>query len=434
MSSSVQPTDSVSSTGRKAKPGRRERNAARSLVSSAGGVPASTPKAAVFASGSFDPTPQPGKFPVVFQTGAGEPARDQDYCFDLSTTSAMLCDLPTRFSNHPSFAQFTSDAEIDVVTFRKQLSVSFLLRLAQQTVHSHVNMGLPQGDFAPVASGDVKVFQSVAAIVSQYGEFSSPALGTRFLLRGYEETVSRIVFAASKIMNGSTVSGALARAWLPMSSNDRVTRMIIADCLNVVLSGASLSVQSTVLEEAVFSGSVPDVWEDIKSVLGSAPGEGETDMRDRFDFLFKSYADVAQFTTAFSTSRASSVLAELGLVWTTPSAGHLDWSFSVKAAFSSLADAWSRVNNTYARFFEMSSGLVLRSVASGSPSQLASVSTTDSITVVKTMVALSAPQFSLAACFPPSCVFSGGVSRRVVVSTPLPVAQRATEFCQLDWR
>lgn len=147
MSSSVVPTDSASSTGRKAKPGKRERQAARSVVSSAGGVPASTPKAAMFASGSFDPTPQPGRFPVVFQTGAGEPARDLEYSFDLSALSSVVCGFPGRYIYHPTFAQFSSDSEIDSEAFKKQLSVSFLLRLAQQTVHSHVNMGLPQGDF-----------------------------------------------------------------------------------------------------------------------------------------------------------------------------------------------------------------------------------------------------------------------------------------------
>lgn len=54
--------------------------------------------------------------------------------------------------------------------FENQLASAFLLSLAQQTVHSHVNMGLQQGDFAPVASSDVRLNQSLASIISQSGD------------------------------------------------------------------------------------------------------------------------------------------------------------------------------------------------------------------------------------------------------------------------
>lgn len=434
MSSSIAPTDSASSTGRKSKPGKRERQAARSAVSSTGGVPASTPKASQFAAGSFDPVPQPGKFPVVFQTGAGEPARDQMFSLDMPSLGSVVCGLPEKFRYHPSFAQFSADAEIDASDFEKQLSVSFLLRLSQQLVHAHVNMGLPQGDFAPVASAELKVFQSLSAVVSQYGEFSSPALGTRYLLSGYEESVSRLVFAASQIQRSGRVHHVLDRSWLPMSASDRVTKLAVAKALNGFLSRVGISIASSVLEDAVLSGSVPDVWEGIKGFLGEDPEEGQPDLRDRFDFLFKSYADSAQFTVAFTTASSSAALAELNLPWHSPSAGHLDWQFNVKSVFGSLSEMWSRVTATYSRFFEMSSSQAQRGHAVGSPAQMVTVRVTDSVTIVKTFLALSAAQFSLAACFPPSCLFSGEIDRRVVVSTPLPVAQRATEFCQLDWR
>ncbi|CAM33268.1 hypothetical protein BFPV1_s3gp1 [Botryotinia fuckeliana partitivirus 1] len=84
------------------------------------------------------------------------------------------------------------NASVAKVNFAKNLTVAALLRLAQQLVHSHVNMGLPQGDFAPVASTEVLIPSAVSAIVSQFGEFSVPALGTRFLLHDYTDTVKAI--------------------------------------------------------------------------------------------------------------------------------------------------------------------------------------------------------------------------------------------------
>lgn len=434
MSDSVAPNESVSSTGRKAsKPGKRERQQARSAVGSTGGKPASHYKASLFAAGGGDPVPQPGKFPVVFATGAGEPSRDQEFSYTPPVLASLVSGLSGRFVQSPGYAEFRTNADITDDQFRNQLSAAFLLRLAQQTVHAHVNIGLPQGDFAPVASSDVRLHSSLSAVVSQFGEFASPTLGTRFLLCDYEATVARLVFAATRAWT-SGPNGSIGRLWLPMSPRDGVTRLLVADRLNDLLSPLGFSFGPGVLEEHLLSGSVPDVWENIKNTIGDPPGEGQQDMRDRFDFLFKSYADVGQFTTAFSTLENTAALLELRLVWQSPSAGHLDWQFNVKSAFSSLSEAWARVSAAYAKFFEMSSGLSLRSSACGSHSQMAHVSTVESVTVVKTHMAMSAPEFSLVACFPASATFSGVLSRRVVVTTPLSVKQRATEFCQQDWR
>jgi hypothetical protein len=434
MSDSVAPNESVSSTGRKtSKPGKRERQQARSAVGSAGGKPASSYKASLFAAGGGDPVPQPGKFPVVFATGAGEPSRDQEFAYSPAVLAPLVSALPGRFIHSPAYAEFRTNADITDEQFRNQLSAAFVLRLAQQTVHAHVNLGLPQGDFAPVASSDVRLHSSLSAVVAQFGEYSSPSLGTRYLLCDYEATVKRLVFAASQIWR-SGPNGALGRSWLPMSPRDGVTRLSIASGVNHFLSPLGLSFGAGVLEEHLLSGTIPDVWEDIKNVFGDPPAEGQRDIRDRFDFLFKSYADVSQFTTAFSTAESTAALLELGLVWQSPSAGHLDWQFNAKAVFSSLSESWARVSAAYAKFFEMSSGLSVRSSASGSAAQMAEVTSVDMVTVVKTMVALSAPEFSLVACFPASAIFSGPIDRRVVVTTPLSVKQRATEFCQQDWR
>nr|WMY82296.1 capsid protein [Diplodia fraxini partitivirus 1] len=434
MSSSVIPNDSTSQQGRKSKPGKRERAQARSATGSAGGIPASSSKAAAFAAGSSDPVPMPGKFPIVFQTGAGEPTRDVEYAISTSETWQQIDGLKGKFHRNPKYAEFRAHTDITDARFGAHLAVSYLLRLAQQLVHAHVNMGLPQGDFAPVASSDVRVPSSLASVVSQYGEFSAPSIGTRFLLRDYEASVSRLVFAADKIWDHGNASQWVHRSWLPMSSQDGVTKVFLAAKLRALIERVDVSIVPNVLEEGVLSGTVPDAWNAIKEILGDPPGDGEVDVRDRFDFLFKSYTNVGQFVTAWTTPAADAALRELGVTWNNPQAGHLDWDYRPKTRFSVIADQWQKLAPAYAQFFELSSGLATRSAARGSAAQMVEVTTVEDVCVLKAHLALAAPEFSLAACFPPKCYFVGGLTRRVVLTTSLNVQQRATEFCQLDWR
>nr|UVZ34177.1 capsid protein [Botryosphaeria dothidea partitivirus 3] len=434
--SSVTPAESVSQSGnRTSKPGKRERKAKRSAVGSAGGQPAAASKAAVFASGSYDPVPQPGKFPVVFQTGAGEPTRDVEFALDLNRVGESVNSFGHRFKHNPKYAEFTANAEIENEEFLKQLSAATLLRMAQQVVHAHVNMGLPQGDFAPIASSDVRVPQSIASFVSQIGEFAEPSIGTRFLFEDYDNTVKKLVFMADKCWHSGDPAAVLRRSWLPMGSNDGHTRVVIAGALQSFIErGINVKMASRTLEDGVFSGSVPEAWETVKTALGDPPSAGQTDVRDRFDFLFRTYRDAGQFATAFTAVEAVRALGEIGLTWNNPSAGQLDWSYNAKQRFSSLADAWAKRSAAYGQFFELSTGLATRQAARGSQAQLATVSSVEGITVIKSHLAMAAPQFSLVACFPVPGVFVGGITQRVVLTTSLNVGQRATEFCQQDWR
>ncbi|AAT48887.1 coat protein [Gremmeniella abietina RNA virus MS2] len=436
ISSSVAPGDSVSSRGgKKGKPGKAERAARRAGQGSTPGVAASSAKASLFSSaGQADINPTPGKFPVVFATGAGEPTRDAEFSYDFSAVKRCVVGFGDRYVKNARYSEFKANSGVADSAFKCYLAASCLLGLAQQTVHAHVNMGLPQGDFAPVSSSEVLNFTAVKAYIGQFGEFAVPSTGTRYMLADYQSTVCKLVYLADKCLRDANHNTVLSRAWLPMSSGDRTTKVVIAAALSQLLSNAELKISSTVLEDAVLSGDVPDAWNAVKTVFGDAPGEGVPDARDRFDFLFKSYADVGQFTTAFTTGAASAVLAELHLPWSSPSAGHLDWDYNPKTRFSALADSWARISASYSGFFHMASGLSDRSNALGSESQFVEVRSIDSVTVVKTFLALSAPQFSLAACFPPECIFVGSLDRRVVVTTPIPVSQRATEFCLRDWK
>nr|QJW70317.1 coat protein [Erysiphe necator associated partitivirus 10] len=430
ITTSVAPSDSVSKSGKKPKPGKAERMARRSAVDSVAGHSASPAKAFTFATSSSAPKPQPGKFPVVFQTGAGEPARDKFFSVEHSVLAEQLLVFPERFIDNEKYNEFRSNADVSDSDFGKDLVIASLLRLAQQVVHSHVNMGLTQGDFAPVASTEVRVPASIAAFISQHGEHAVPALGTRFLYKDYENTVRSIIHAADRISHNGYGTTPVRRMWLPVRSGDKHTKHVIANRLAVFLDSINLSISSNVLEEAVLSGNVPDEWELVKPAFGP---EGDA-VRDRFDFLFRSYRDAPTFVTGFTQAGRLEVLQQLGLEWANPRPDHVSWDFNAKEAFTALSDAWARKSATYAKFFEMSSSQMARNSALGSQAQMCSVENRDGITVVKTHLALTAPEFSLAACFPPSAIYSGGISRRVVVTTPLSVIQRATEFIQMDWR
>jgi len=427
MSSTVAPSDSASAaTGKKSKPGRAERAARRAATGSTAGEPASSAKAMTFSAGMSAPKPQPGKFPVVFQTGAGEPSRDILFAPDPKVLASTSSSFLPALKENPKYAEFLSYTEYEDTDFEKQVLVAALLRLAQQLVHSHVNMGLPQGDFSPVASTEVRVLASVSAFVTQFGEHSVPALGTRYLLKDYPSTVKSLIWMASKVKGDEDPQKVIKRGWLPMKPSDGHTKLIIARALNEYLKTVEVQYSDVALEDAILSGNPPAHWDELKTLFGQNDS--------RFDFLFGAYRDAPAFVTAFTTPAATSVLTSLGLEWDKPSAGDVDWNVNAKELFTDLSDWWAQKSAAYAQFFELSSSLANRSAATGSQSQLAVVTYNDGITVVKTHLALSAPEFSLVACFPASAVYSGGVVRNVVVTTPLSVKQRATEFIQMDWR
>lgn len=437
--SSIAPTDSVSSSGKKSRPGKRERQQARSAVGSSGGVPASQAKAAAFASGGMDdPVPQPGKFPVVFQTGVGEPTRDQDFVYSHHQLKDVFSDLSPRYSENARFAEFREYSSQSDTDFRDWLTVSCLLRLAQQTVHAHVNLGLPQGDFASVASSDVLIPSALSTVVQQFGELAIPNTGTRFLLRDYQSVVKRLVWAAFYVDKWGKAKQVFDTLWFPQSRYDGVTKLVVARALNeFLLRDVHISFSVTALEEAVLSGNRPPGWDVVKQLLGPDREEGATgpDPRGRFDFLFNDYTTVERARNGFTAVGTTDALTELGLSVDATIIGQVLWTtFNTKQTFSELAEKWARTSVTYAQFFELSSGLANRSSAKGSLAQFAQVTNRDGVVVLKTTLAVSAPELSLAVCFPPTALVSHEPERRVVVTTSLNVSQRATEFCLNDWR
>jgi len=429
--SSVAPSDSASSVGKKKnRPGKNQRIAARAMLppeaqSQTG--PSSAAGASFFSSQlPSDPIPQPGKFPVVFSTGVGEPTRDVNLAYTPNVVRDITFSLAERYTFNPKYAEFSNDSGYTDELFEKDLVRFFLLGLAQQTVHAHVNMGLPLGDFSSIASTDVFLPSSLRSVVSQFGEFSIPSLGTRFLLRDYATTVSSLVFAASQI-SVSALSSPVRRLWLPMKVADKRTRFILACALSRFLNTLSISLEAEELSNHILNDRW-DVFDALKPLLGD-----EDATRDRFDFLFRGYADENQFVALFTGPGPQGVLDELALFWRNPDRGHLDFSFVAKVEFPEILDEWARKRAAIAKFLSIGSGLANRQSAAGSASQVSNISDVSGVTVVKTHVALPAPELSLLACFP-SSAFTGLVGPlNVVTTTSIPVALRATEFLQLDW-
>lgn len=239
-----------------------------------------------------------------------------------------------NYVKNPKFAEFRAHVGTTNAEFQKMSAVSFFLRLAQQLVHTHMNVGLPQGDYSNVSSTDVRVTGAVAAAVSQYGEFTVPALGTRFLLADYDSTVIRMIHAAKEIDRGQSIDNVVSRLWLPVSSSDGFFKLTVAQCLVDLLETMELSIPVSVLKDAVLSGTVPDAWEAIKGSLGNAPSPGRPDRRDRFDFIFKSQRDAAHFVTDWTSEDAAPVLQELDLEWNDPGPDQVNWSIQYNQPFT----------------------------------------------------------------------------------------------------
>jgi hypothetical protein len=375
-----------------------------------------------------DPTPQPGKFPVVFQTGAGEPTRDLNFAYEPNIIAEIVDPLFSRYEYNPRYAEFSSYSGYDDSLFERDIVRSFLLALTQQTVHAHVNVGLPLGDFSSIASSDSFVFSSLKSVVDQFGEFLSPELGTRFLLKDYVSTVKSLVRATSQVQASEGWLDVVDRMWIPSELSDKRTAFIVAYKLAGYLSSAlDINLDVNVLSQKIFKESW-DLFDALKPLLSD-----DEDVQDNFDKLFQGYANEQNFTDTFSSPDGQALLTLLGLKWNAPAVTHFEFGLIPKIRFPELLDEWVRKRSTIMKFISCTSTLRDRASARGSIAQVSEVADSSGITVVNTHVALTAPEYSLLACFPPSGAFEYVGPMNVVLTTSVAKTIRATEFLQLDW-
>lgn len=433
--SSIVPSESASQTQKKRnRPGKNQRQAKKTKSDTAPSVnePAANidlNKQTTFAYRSrSDPVPQPGKFPIVFNVGVGEPAAERHFQYDHRSLSNAIIDFDEKYVNSAKYAEFSANFGLPQQLFENEIAIAFLCGVAQQTVHAHINMGLNMGDFSSVSSTDVFQFNALRAVTQQFGEFQIPQMGDRFLLHNYQTTVSSLVRAADDIHGAPSTAPTepLARLWLPMNANDTRTAFIIAVRLNqVVLQPLNVEIDVIVLAGAIFSAA-NDSFNELKPLLGNTAAR-----QDRFDFLFDpaNFATEQAWVTTYTANRAT--FNELDLYWRSANVTHLKWNLQTKVVFPSVLESWARRRTTIQKFFSCGSGLANKTEAKGSPAQLSVVTTVSGVTVVRSMVALSAPEYSLLACFPPSAEFLAQYD--ATITTTIPVRLRAIEFAQLDW-
>jgi len=431
--SSVGPSDSVSTSGArsksKARPGKKERMLRKenSTLSSSTAPTSLSPAQLFAASAVAAPAPQPGKYPVVFPSGAGEPTRDSFFSFSPPSLEAVTSDLAGRYVQNSKWAEFSANAGITDGEFEALMVQGFYLGLAQQTVQAHVNMGLPQGDFSPVDTSEVWNPAAVRSMLSQFGEFSSESLGTRFLLSSYESTVKAAIRAAKQAKN-DTPQRIAQMSWLPTSVSDDRSKHIVACSLNSFVKPFDVHLDVDDLARHVFRGP-SEAWNAVKHMLGD-----DVATQNRFDFLFSRYStETAYLSGLTGSSERVAALELLGLYWPTPEVGDLYFDLIPKVEFRPLSDELARMKATFAKFFSIGIGTTNRLAATGSLAQMSSVEDRNGVVVVRSRLAVSAPEYSLLACFPSSGVFSDVAPYNVVLTTSLNVAQRATEFAQLDW-
>jgi len=433
--SNLQPSDSASNIAAKKskRPGKAQRNANRSDVTapaSAATGPTSYTGQSLFArKASFAPVPQPGKFPVVFPSGAGEPTRDSRFAYDGVSLNKCFSHVAKDYVGSAKYAEFSTNADYQDIQFHKDLVAAALCSLAQQTVHAHANIGQSIGDFSAIASTDTFIMSSLKSVVSQFGEFSVESLGTRFILADYASEVTALVRTAHKVLqqdNIGAVSTIMKQHWLPVKPGDERTAFIVASKLSDYFKRFNVILPVNSLASAVFSGEESTAYTAVKNLLP----EGS---RNIFDALFNSYTSKAEFAAMFDGEPGTRILTELGLTWVTRGANTLNWEIVPKVRFPEIMDAWTKKKPTITKFFTCSTGLADRSTASGTPAQLAEVGGPEGVTVIKSLVAVSAPEFSLLACYPPTVLSEWVGDRNVVLTTSIPVKIRATEFAQLDW-
>jgi len=212
-----------------------------------------------------------------------------------------------------------------------------------------------------------------------------------------------------------------------MSKSDKRTKHIVAVSLANYVSSLGLDLKIEKLVEDLFElGTVPDYFDAAKIVIPEAE-------RQRFDFLFNEYDTTADWVAAFTGASPQRALSLIDLVWRKPNTAHLNFAFVTKVEFPKMVDEWARKKATILKFFSCGSSISARPTAIGSTAQLSSISEVPGVTVLRTLLALSAQEFSLLACFPSSGYSRSPSAYKVLVSTSIPVAVRATEFAQGDW-
>jgi len=437
---SLVPNDSVSNVSvKRHRPGKRERAMNSNPTLPIQEHPVSSErnrgKEEKFAKPA-KPMFQPGKFPVVFDTGVGEPTVDYGVTPVVAKYHNHVQEVYTSIRDEVRFTDFRANAHLlDVAAenrFKREFEAAALCTLVVQLLKSHVAMGFPAGDFGPATSSDAYHLNSVHMIASQYGEFKMPELGERFLLEGYSETLSALIRLASYILDkdDAEASRAVECWWIPTTGKDRRTILLISAEVQRMYREANFPVpELSQIMHCFFSGVQPPGW---AALLLAAPNLGVLSP------LFVAQRNVPNSwweDFLINDGDAGNRRTAIALPWQNPNVADFDWSLNHKSAFGDVQTRWAARRPIVDKFF------VLASIGSrsgdffGGAIQLSNYSEVESITILKGRYAVETPKLSLAAVFWPSTVYDRLIHKTdAVKTTTLNVAERRVNWVQRDFK
>jgi len=371
---------------------------------------------------SVGPTPEPGRWPVVFSVTAGHPTTEIAFQPLSPPVEDALSHIDT-YTMDANFARYSRDFGYTHLDFTVSLHAVLFLSLAQQIVFSHVNMGRPAGDFFTLQTTRLQVPSALLAFVRQYGELPFEGMGKLFVLANYRTTVSSLVLAAQRAFASKKIDHAISNyLWLPMEVRDSRTCWIVATKIaTLLLDELNITLEASSIAEVLYSGNCPAL---LQVLLNSTTLPNHAS-------LFAAYPSAVTFDRHLR-DRTDTYQA-LGLVL--PQAPWiLDFNFSVQDEYPLLARKWLARTPAISSWFNTSTIADSASSAQGSLSQFAKVETAQGITSIHSLSELDPQSYSLVACFPASAALCPRHKYNTFLTTSASTLEPAFEFLQRDWK
>jgi len=430
---------------RRQRPGKRERMAKRQSNAVPGeqsGLPkqphpvtgkAKEPLAKLFSSAvtGGEPDFQPGKFPVVFDVGAGAPTVDRWFVPNVETMVDNARGIYNAVATTPKFVEFKANLDVSSTDaterFESRFESASLLVAATQLVEAHSALGFPKGDFGVLTSSEINHLYSVYTVSMQYGDFKIPQTGENFRIRGYDDVVKSVIRTADRIWDVTHQDDRdehLQSWWTPVRRGDEKTRFILCSRLQRSIAKANLGFtpDREWLLANLFKGKQPVWWREYAPIP-----TGETE--HPLDWLWAAEPKTAEAWVALKPEQYN----PLDLYWKDPEVEDLSWGFSYKEVVARLASRWASYNTVLNRFFTTEVTQILKGRETGGvPTQIADQKTVEGVLIQRNHVSVNAAYLSLAACFPPKSEVFLETTVNVVTTTLLNVQERGALWAQKD--
>lgn len=367
------------------------------------------PRKKTFKSGDAVGEPQPGKFPVVFKVTAGLP-KIQVFSIPLPTVFyANISQLFDIITSQQKFIKLNqqafNNAPNRIQAFKRRFESAALLAMAQQIGYTKQAQHLPFGDLGPLMSAFLPHLRTVRMICQQYGDFSIDQLGQLGRIHHFEDVIASIVRAAFRIwvedadavqepVSDVAAQRSLSLWWLPMNDYRRHTHVVLCNMLRNLAQQHAPWIDIPLTTTRLFTGTAPP-W--LPALVAAIDDE---DITDHLPWLFQPEPQ----TAAAWIARAPNLTA-LGLRWDNPVDLDLFWAIRPKRTAINLISMWANTDINYIQQYFHTLDKQTGTSEQGTSLQIAQIEDNleDSMVVtVRAQVDVTADQYSLAACFPPT--------------------------------